>query len=134
MVRATRQRMDRLSPKERDVAGNPDEYDWDNATELPPRAPGSTQFSLRVERQLMTSLQELARIRSTTLSTVAREALEQYVASGGRPGVSNIQVSFPRDVGVLLQAGSGRTELSANRRNASPDEQTPVVQGSPGTF
>jgi hypothetical protein len=131
MTRAKKQGFDQLSARERSVVGSPDDYEWAHAITLPERArPEVTQFSLRVDRSLFGELQAIARGRGATFSDVAREALERYAQSGGRPAVSNIQVSFSRDAGLLLQVEGGRAELAANRRSVSPDEKVPVLAGA----
>lgn len=135
MPRPKKQQLDELSPRERAVVGDSDAYDWDGAISLPARErPAVTQFSLRVERGLFDDLQSLARERGVTLSDVAREALERFVRAGGRPAITNVQVSFPKDSGLLVQVVGTRAELSPSRRSASPDERVPVIAGSPRTF
>lgn len=134
MAKVERQALDGLSDRERQVVGAPDDYDWATAVRQTPRSrPESVQFSLRVERSLLNSLQAFAAARNATVSDVARDALARYVRADGRPAISNVQVSFPRDVGVLLQVHGGRAELSPNRRDASPDERTPDQVGA-GTY
>lgn len=135
MTRAKKQSFDHLSSRERAVAGSPDDYDWTHAIDLPELVrPEVTQFSLRVDRALFGQLQAIARGRRSTFSDVARETLERYVQSGGRPAVTNIQVSFSRDAGLLLQVEGGRAELAANRRSVSPDERVPVPSGASATY
>jgi hypothetical protein len=135
MPRSKKQVLDELSPRERTVVGDADAYDWDAATRLPARErPAVTQFSLRVDKALFEDLQTLARERGVTLSDVAREALERFVRAGGRPAITNVQVSFPSDSGLLVQVAGTRAELSPSRRAASPDERVTAVVGSPSPF
>jgi hypothetical protein len=134
MPRQKRQAFDHLSPRERAVVGDSDDYAWDAAVSLPARErPAVTQFSLRVDRVLHDGLQALAKERGVTLSDVAREALERFVRAGGRPAITNVQVSFPRDAGLLVQVAGSRAELSSSRRAASPDEHVGVMSNSPHT-
>lgn len=135
MPRARSQEFEHLSPSERAVVGSPEEYNWDDAVRLPARGrPAVTQFSLRIDKALFDELQALAKARGVTLSDVAREGLERYVRAGGRPAVSNIQVSFPSDAGLLVQVAGTRAELAANRRTVSPDERVPVPAGASRTY
>ena len=134
MPRPKKQTFEHLSSRERAVVGSPDDYDWDAAVSLPARErPAVTQFSLRVEQALFDGLQAIAKERGVTLSDVAREALERFVRAGGRQAVSNVQVSFRRDTGLLVQVAGSRAELSTSRRAASPDERLTVVASSPYT-
>jgi hypothetical protein len=131
MPRSKKQELGHLSAREREVVGTPEEYDWDDAVQLPSRSrPAVTQFSLRVDQTLFDELQALARERGVTLSDVAREGLELYVRAGGRPALTNVQVSFRSDAGLLVQVPGGRAELAANHRSASPDERVPPFAGS----
>lgn len=135
MPRPKKQTFEHLSPRERAAVGGPDDYDWDAAGVLPARErPAVTQFSLRVDRVLYDDLQTLAKERGVTLSDVAREALERFARAGGRPAITNVQVSFPRDAGLLVQVAGSRAELSSNRRAASPDERVPLKADSPHTY
>jgi hypothetical protein len=113
-----------LSPREREVVGEPEDYEWDETVELPARIRSDmTQFSLRVERALLEGLQALAREQATSLSEIARDALDAYLVTGGRPTISNIQVSFALDAGVLVQVEGGATaQVSPNQRSGSPDK------------
>jgi hypothetical protein len=78
--------------------------------------------------------QAIARERGLTVSEVARESLERYVATGGRLAVASIQVSFKPGSGMLVQVEGGRAELAANRRTASVDERVPAVALAPATY
>lgn len=135
MANSKRQEFRNLSPREAKVVGNPEDYDWANATELPVRArPTTVQFSLRVERTLLERLQDLAAASSSTVSEVAREALERYAESGGRPAVSNVLVSFPRDAGMLLHVHGGQATVSPNRATESPSRLAPPKELATNTF
>ncbi len=135
MPETRKQTFDHLSPDERAVVGAPDDYDWAGATSVAGSArPSGTQFSLRVDRALLRQLQAIAQERGLTVSEVARESLERYVATGGRPAVANIQVSFKPDSGMLVQVEGGRAELAANRRTASVDERVPEGVLAPSTY
>jgi hypothetical protein len=126
MPEITKQAFENLSPDERAVVGEPDDYDWAAATTVRASVrPEATQFSLRVDRALLDDLRRIAQTNGKTVSEAARESLEQYVLTGGRPAVANIQVSFRPDAGLLLQVEGGRAELTANRRTASIDERVP---------
>jgi hypothetical protein len=135
MTRVKRQDLSKLSSQEAKIVGNPDDYDWDNATLHPARVrPTTTQFSLRVEPSLLERLQDLAAAKSSTVSDVAREALERYVESGGRPAISNVLVSFPRDAGMLLQVRGGQAIVSPNRVDAPVGEQTQALEPRAVTY
>lgn len=135
MPGARKQTFDHLSADERAVVGVAEDYDWAGATTVAgsPR-PSFTQFSLRVDRELLGQLQAIAHSRGVTVSDVARESLERYVRAGGRPAVANIQVSFRPDAGLLVQVEGGRAELAANRRTASVDERVPAGEVAPSTY
>jgi hypothetical protein len=131
MARTSKQSFDGLSAREREVVGSPDDYAWDRATALPARPRrGTAQFSLRADHELVDVLQQIARSRGTSFSDIAREALEQYARTGGRPAMNNVVVSFPTNLGVLLQVEGRKAEVGANRRFVSPDEKTPVERSA----
>lgn len=73
---------------------------------------------------MLERIQELAAATSSTVSDVAREALERYVESGGKPAISNVLVSFPRDAGMLLQVRSGHAAVSPNRSDTPASDPT----------
>ena len=125
MPRTRKQSFDHLSAAERQVVGEPADYAWEDAINLPARArPTTVQFSLRVDRDVFESLQKLSRERQETFSDVVREAIDRYVRAGGRPALSNIQVTFRSDLGMLVQVEGGRAEMSSSRRLVDPDERT----------
>jgi hypothetical protein len=133
MPRTKRQTFSGLSARERKVVGVPDDYEWGDATDHPPRPrTASVQFSLRVERSVLEGLQHLATATATSVSEVARDALERYLESGGRPAISNIHVSFPLDAGIVMQVEGGHAELSRNRFDRPAIE--PRVTQSTGTY
>lgn len=72
---------DRLSPDERTIVGDPEDYDWEHPVEPPPaeRPQGRSQFSMRIDPLLYGELAIAAQSRSMTFSEVVREALERYV-------------------------------------------------------
>lgn len=74
---------DDLSSQERDVIGEPADYDWDHPI-TPPRAEpkGRTQFSMRIEAALYTQLADLAASRGLTFSELVRETLSAAVKGG----------------------------------------------------
>jgi antitoxin component of RelBE/YafQ-DinJ toxin-antitoxin module len=73
-----------LTDAERTLIGNPD--NWVSEQAVPARARSSTaMFSLRVDRATFEALGQLAELRGLTFSEVARDALRQYVATGGHP-------------------------------------------------
>lgn len=135
MPEARKQSFDHLSTAERAVAGTPEDYDWAGATSVGASTrPSVMQFSLRLDRALHLQLQAIAHAKGVTVSDAARESLEQYVQTGGRPAVANIQVSFKSDAGLLLQVEGGRAELASNRRTASVDERVPAGALPPATY
>ena len=135
MSKITKQTFDHLSPEERAVVGAPGDYNWAGASSVGASTrPDVTQFSLRVDRVLLADLRRIAQSNGMTVSEAARESLEQYVLTGGRAAVANIQISFRRDAGLLLQVEGGRAELAANRRTASVDERVPGGVLGPSTY
>jgi hypothetical protein len=131
MPKVRKQDFDHLSAAERAVVGDPVDYDWGNAVVLPARArPETVQFSVRVERDAFESLQAISRDRRSSFSDVVREAITRYVRSGGKPALTNVQVSFRKDQGMLVQVAGGRAEIPANRRLRDPDERA-VLGGEP---
>jgi antitoxin component of RelBE/YafQ-DinJ toxin-antitoxin module len=72
-----------LTPDERALVGNP--ADWLTDAVVPARPKSTTaMFSLRVDRRTFDALSDMADRRGLTFSEVVREALRQYVDSGGR--------------------------------------------------
>ena len=135
MPKITKQTFDHLSPDERAVVGAPNDYDWAGASSVGVSArPDATQFSLRVDRALLRELRKIAQANGVTVSEAARESLEQYVLTGGRPAAASIQVSFRPDAGLLVQVEGGRAQLAANRRTASVDERVPGGVLGPSTY
>lgn len=124
MPRKPKQAFDHLSQVERDIVGSPDDYDWEEALDLPARGPQTTQVSVRIERTLLARLQMLARQQAVTVSDVARDALLRYAAAGGPQVVSNLNVSFATDAALLVRVEGGEAEVSPNRRTGTPDEWT----------
>jgi len=122
-----------LSSTERVVVGTSDDYAWEKAIELPARPrTASVQFSIRVDREVVDALQRLSRERSGTFSETVREALERFVKSGGRPALSNVQVTFGRDYQMLVQVAGGRAEVPTNRRSRDPNERSSLREtGAP---
>ncbi|MEO8570854.1 MAG: ribbon-helix-helix protein, CopG family [Chloroflexota bacterium] len=125
-----KQSFDQLSGAEREVVGNPADYEWNDAIDLPARSrPESVQFSLRVERETYEGLQAIARERHVTFSDVARDAIARYVRSGGKLALTNVQISFRKDQGMLVQIAGGRAEMTSSRRLADPNER--ALLGAP---
>ena len=115
MSKAKRQSFDHLSQDERRAIGNPDDYDWENALDLPARARRSetAQFSLRISRTDMGAVQAIAARHGIKFSEAVRDAIRRYIASGGSPALTNIQVSVG-SIGILRS--EGRTaQLQPNR-------------------
>ena len=134
MARVKRQDFSKLSAREAEVVGKAEDYEWADATTLPARHRATTvQFSLRVEPTLLEKIQNLAAANSSTVSEVARNALERYVESGGRPAISNVLVSFPRDAGMLLQVRGGQAVISPNR-SADQSGEPVFSEGRPVTY
>jgi hypothetical protein len=123
---------ERLSPREHAVIGSREDYEWDDPTTLPARErPDTTQFSIRVERDLYEGLQEIARRQGVTFSDAVRFALRNFVRKGGvTTGLSNFVVTFGR-VPLLLQVPGQRAEVPANRRIAREDERVPTPVEEP---
>jgi antitoxin component of RelBE/YafQ-DinJ toxin-antitoxin module len=72
-----------LTPAERALIGSP--ADWVTEGVVPARPKSATtMFSLRVDRRTFDALSDIAARRGLTFSEVARDALRQYVDSGGR--------------------------------------------------
>jgi len=72
-----------LTADERALIGTP--ADWVTDAVVPARPKStSAMFSMRVDRQTFDAIGEMAEGRGLTFSEVAREALRQYVDSGGR--------------------------------------------------
>lgn len=129
MAGVKRQDFSKLSAAERKIVGDPEDYDWEHPTRLAAKVrPSTVQFSLRVEVSLLERLQDLAAACSSTVSEVARDALDRYVESGGRPSISNVLVSFPRDAGMLLQVHGGQAVVSPNRIDAPPPEEQSILE------
>ena len=97
MATEPRESFDHLSPQEREIVGDPADYDWESAIELPARRRRSetAQFSLRVERDIQDALARIAQEQGMSFSEAARDALRAYV--GRRP----------RTLFIELSAGSG---------------------------
>jgi len=130
MPKVRKQDFDHLSAAERAVVGDPVDYEWENAIELPPRPrPETVQFSVRVDRYAYECLQAISRDRRSSFSDVVRDAIARYVRNGGKPALTNVQVSFRKDQGMLIQVAGGRAEVPANRRLVDPDER--AVLGEP---
>lgn len=118
---AKRQTFDKLSEKERRIVGDPEDYDWENAIvdQARQRQGQSVQFSLRIERAEVAALQALAAGRGTTFSETVREAIRRYLASGGAPALTNIQVSVGSS--AILRTEGRPSQLQPNRA----DPETP---------
>lgn len=131
MPNIRKQTFKHLSQTERAVVGEPDDYEWASAFELPARPRSETvQFSLRVDRGAYESLSAIAREQKTTFSDVAREAISRYVSNGGKPALTNVQVSFRRDQGMLVQVEGGRAEIQTSRRFVDPTERAVLGEGA----
>jgi hypothetical protein len=115
MSKVKRQSFDHLSKEERAFVGNPDDYDWDNAADLParPRFSDSVQFSLRIDRSELAAIQRIAASRDASFSETVRDAIRRYVAAGGAPGLTNIQISLGAH--GILQTQGRPAQLQPNR-------------------
>jgi len=122
MPRAKRQSFDHLSKEERAVVGNPEDYAWESAIDLParPRQSDSVQFSLRLERADMNALHTIAASRGASFSETVRDAIRRYVAAGGASGLTNIQISVG-SVGILRSEGRP-AQLQPNRADPETAE------------
>ena len=128
---AKKQTFDQLSDAERAVVGRPDDYDWENAEQLPARArPSTVQFSLRIDRQVFEAVQRMSAERGSTFSESVREAIERYVRSGGRPAFSNVQVTFSPEHQLIVQVAGAKAEPPSNRRSYDPDERTALKEAA----
>jgi len=79
------QRFDHLSPEERAVVGEPEDYDWEHPIEpeAAVRPHGRSQFSMRIDPVLHSELMVAAQTKGVSFSEVVREALEGFVGRGG---------------------------------------------------
>lgn len=119
-------RFPQLSERERSAVGSADEYAWDEAVKAPTRArPESVQFSVRVERDLLEGLQEIARRQEMSFSDSVRLALRSYLRNGGSLGLSNVVVTYGA-ASLLVQVPGQRAEVPANRRFVGLDERVPT--------
>lgn len=65
----------------------------------------------------------MARGTGTTVSDLARTALDRYVTSGGMPAFTNLQVSFgPDRMRFLVQGASGRPQFGATLGSDDRDQ------------
>jgi hypothetical protein len=127
-----KQKFDHLSPAESQVVGVPDDYDWDHAIDLPARPRSdSVQFSVRVDREAFVCLHAISRERNTTFSDTVREAIARYVRTGGKLALTNVQVSFRRDQGMLVQVPGRRAEVPTSRRQVGPNERAELAGVDP---
>lgn len=124
MPRVKKQRFDHLSIAEREVVGAPGDYDWEGGIDLPARARPTIQFSVRVDPITFEALQALSRTRGSTFSDTVRDALDRFVRSGGRPALSNVQVTFGKDHKMLVQVAGGRAEVPTSRRLVDPEDRS----------
>ena len=84
-----KQSFDHLSADERAVVGAADDYDWAGATTVAGRSrPNVTQFSLRVDRELLGHLQALAPARGVTVTDGARISLARDLRARVAPAVA----------------------------------------------
>jgi hypothetical protein len=136
MSKVKRQSFEGLSPEERAVVGSPEDYAWNEALDLParPRLSDSVQFSIRIDRSDMSALQKIAASRETSFSETVRDALRRYVAAGGAPALTNIQVSIGA-FGILRTQGRP-AQLQPNRAGPvdlqGPGLGTPALTTSGG--
>ena len=108
-----------LTPDERALIGQP--VDWVTEAIVPTRPKSTTaMFSLRVDRRTFDALGEIAERRGLTFSEVAREALRQYVESGGRLiSISAHELIIEADSVRLVEPPHSRrrsTKVATSRR------------------
>lgn len=124
MPRVKKQVFDHLTSGEREVIGTPEDYDWEGAIHLPARPRPTVQFSVRVDPITFEALQVLAKSRGSTFSDTVRDALDRFVRNGGRPALSNVQVTFGKDHKMLVQVAGGRAEVPTSRRLVDPEDRS----------
>jgi hypothetical protein len=111
-----------LTPDERALVANPAE--WATDAVIPARPKSTTaMFSLRLDRRTFEALSDMAERRGLTFSEVAREALRQYVDSGGRLiSISahelTIEAESVRLVGPKPSMSTRSTKADTGRRQA----------------
>ncbi len=92
----TDHRFDHLSPEERAVVGDPQDYDWEHPIEAPaPRREARSQFSMRIDPKLYSEIATIAEGRGAAFTDVVREALEIHVGRR-RPAVGRSAFSVAR--------------------------------------
>ena len=128
MPRVRKQRFDHLSFAEKEVVGNPDNYAWGAAIELPARSRPTVQFSVRVDGATYEALQALSKGRGTSFSDTVREALDRFVRNGGRPALSNVLVTYGKVDRMLVHVPGGRAEVPTSRRLSDPGDRSNLGQ------
>jgi hypothetical protein len=106
-----RQTFDHLSDDESAVVGAPDDYEWAAAVRAPSRRRGeTTQFSLRIEKRLVATLDDIARERGVSFSEIVRDAISAYL------GVASQAPQFYEVSGAgisVVHAATGTIRLPA---------------------
>lgn len=92
----TEERFDHLTPEEKAVVGDPQDYDWDHPIDAPaPRRERRSQFSMRIDPGLYAEIATIADGRGAAFTDVVREALEIYVGRR-QPAVGRAAFSVAR--------------------------------------
>jgi hypothetical protein len=108
---------DHLSSAEREIVGDPSDYDWNAAVRLPARSSSDTvQFSVRVPRSAVARLRQEAVDRNISFSDIVREAITARFE----------QVPQPAPLGVQLTASG--TNLVIFSQSVSFGATTPAPQ------
>ena len=116
-----------LTPDERILVGTAG--DWVTEAVIPARPKSaSAMFSLRVDRQTFDALGGMAEGRGLTFSEVAREALRQYVDSGGRMiSISTRELTIEAETVRFLEPAPTRGRLT------KPDKPRRQARLAPST-
>ena len=129
------QELDALSPEERMVVGEADDYDWEHPVAAPPAATpqGRSQFSMRIDPELHRALVLAAQARGVRFSDVVRDALQRYVGGGDAAvGTTILSVGAVRvrTAGDVVLAGPTRGTPAETSDNAPRQAITQVAGGA----
>jgi hypothetical protein len=126
---------DRLSPEEREVVGDPEDYDWAHPIVPPPAARERTQFSMRVEAALYAELLNSAQARGLRFSDVVREALEAYIGRGRKSVTGTAPAYSISGASIIVSSDPGG--WSPTTRGVDPErletKQVPPPHTVPST-
>lgn len=106
---------DHLSQQERDIVGDPGDYDWEHPITPPPAVRARNQFSMRLDPSLYQQVAELAQARGMNFSDVVREAIIRAVGSTYSTPGQTLSVGGAR---IIL-----RTDTETTVRTEGPDIQ-----------